>query len=158
MAKEIERKFLIGTKPVPYKGSDRVEIKQGYILLGKNKQLRVRIYNDSKAFICIKYTGSFVRDEYEYAIPLKDAIEMYNKCKLKIEKSRYTMKKKKYTIDIDLYKDNLVVVEVEFTNEKDATEFVPLSWMGSEITGNKLYSNITLAKIKNDGTKPKQSK
>ena len=55
------------------------------------------------------------------------------------------MKKGKYTIDIDLYKDGLVVIEVEFKNEKDANEFVPLAWMGKEITGDREYSNISLA-------------
>ena len=146
MAKEIERRFLIGNGPVPFDGKRPIQIKQGYILLAKNKQLRIRIVNDKKACICLKYTSKLVRDEYEYDIPLTDGVEIFDKCDLTITKTRYTMKKPKYTIDIDIYVTGLVVIEVEFKNEKEANEFTPLNWMGEEITGNKLYSNITLAK------------
>jgi CYTH domain-containing protein len=145
MPKEIERKFLIANRPVPYDGAIGKHLKQGYVMLSKDKQLRVRIIDDKKAYMCLKYTSNFVRDEYEYEIPLVDAIEIYDKCKYRLTKTRFTMKKK-YTIDIDVYLSGLVVIEVEFKNEKDANDFIPLDWMGTEVTGDKNYSNISIAK------------
>jgi len=144
MGKEIERKFLIaGT--VPYDGKPVKFIQQGYIVTSKNKQVRVRIINNKSAFICIKFTDKLVRDEYEYEIPLKDGLELFDKCKLKLNKKRYSMTKPNH-IDIDIYDDGLVVVEVEFESEEEANKFEPLRWMGAEVTGNKEYSNITIAK------------
>jgi CYTH domain-containing protein len=145
MAKEIERKFLIANRPVPYDGIRGKFLKQGYVMLSKDKQLRVRIIDEKKAFICLKYTSTFIRDEYEYEIPLLDAIEIYDKCEYTLTKTRFTMKRK-YTIDIDVYDNGLVIIEVEFKNADDANTFVPLDWMGTEVTGNKKYSNITIAK------------
>lgn len=144
MAKEIERRFLVND-PMLFK--NKKFIRQGYVLLEKNKQLRVRIIG-KKSLICLKYTEKMVRDEYEYEIPYSDGMEILSKCEFVIEKYRSTIKLKKlnYTIDIDRYPNGIVVAEVEFKNEKDSKKFQPLSWFGKEITGDKKYSNITFAK------------
>jgi adenylate cyclase len=148
MAKEIERKFLIETEISPDLGEQKL-IKQGYIMLEKDKQLRVRVI-DHKSFICLKYTKNEVRDEYEYEIPLIDGLEMLQKCKIKLEKIRTVLKPvgANFTIDVDRYPNGLVVAEVEFKSLEDCKNFVPINWFGPEITGDKFYSNITLAKQK----------
>ena len=146
MAKEIERKFLINGS-IPWDIGEQKLIKQGYIFLSKDKQLRVRII-DHQSFICLKYTKGLVRDEYE--IPLLDGLEILSKCKFKLEKARNTIRPMSgnYVVDIDSYPNGLVVAEVEFKSELEANAFVPIDWFGEEITGNKIYSNITLAKQK----------
>lgn len=148
MAKEIERKFLLD-KPIPWDLGEQKLIKQGYLFLTKNKHLRVRVINQ-KAFICLKFTKNKTRDEYEYEIPLLDGMEMYGKCQYTVEKIRNTIHPlgHEYTIDIDTYPNGLVVAEVEFKSLEDSDEFTPFDWFGQEITGNKKYSNILLAKQK----------
>jgi adenylate cyclase len=148
MAKEIERKFLIETEISPDLGQQKL-IKQGYILLDKGKQLRVRII-DHQSFLCLKYVNGMNRDEYEYEIPLLDGLEILSKCKHKLEKIRTTIipVHNEFIIDIDRYPNGLTVAEVEFKTQELADKFVPIDWFGPEITGQKEYSNITLAKQK----------
>lgn len=148
MAKEIERKFLLD-KPIPWDLGNQKRIKQGYIFLSKNKQMRVRVI-DHQSFICLKYTKDVARDEYEYEIPLLDGLEIMSKCNFTVEKIRNTIHPLgcEFTIDVDTYPNKLVVAEVEFKSELDANAFVAFDWFGEEITGKKEYSNITLAKQK----------
>ena len=77
MAKEIERKFLVDTKISPDLGIQRL-IKQGYLMLDKNKQLRVRVI-DHQSFLCLKYTKDKVRDEYEFVFSYDAPIEYQDK-------------------------------------------------------------------------------
>lgn len=76
MAKEIERKFLVQ--------GDRwrdlaigVRYRQGYLLRERTgKTIRIRIVGD-QGFLTIKSeTTGFTRLEFEYPIPLADAMEM----------------------------------------------------------------------------------
>ena len=148
MAKEIERKFLID-KPITWDLGEQKLIKQGYVILDKDKQLRVRVM-DHKSFLCLKYTKDKVRDEYEYEIPLLDGLEILGKCKNKLEKIRNTIHpyNQNYTVDVDTYPNGLVVAEVEFKTAEECEAFTTIDWFGEEITGQKEYSNITLAKQK----------
>jgi CYTH domain-containing protein len=149
MAKEIERKFLLNG-PIPWNiKMKEILIKQGYVFATKDTQFRVRLIN-KKSLMCLKYTKNNIRDEYEYKIPFSDGKEIYNKCEMKVEKKRSTIKpyKAPYIIDIDTYPNGLIVAEVEFKSVKESENFVPFNWFGKEITGQKSYSNITLAKQK----------
>ncbi len=147
MAKEIERKFLLakGTSiPIPGVYS-KINIKQGYIFIEKDKHLRIRLYKDS-AVLCLKYTSGPVRDEYEYTVPMKDGKEMYSKCTMKLEKRRLTFKRFNENYDVDSFPNGIQFVEVEFKSLKDSKSWVKPHWIGKEITGVSKYSNITLAK------------
>lgn len=147
MGKEIERKFLLrkgSSVPTP-KNFVKLNIKQGYIHAEKGKQVRVRITNNLLGNVCIKFTNTIVRDEFEYQIPLKDAKVMYEMAPLKVEKKRISFNRK-VNYDIDTYPNGLVVVEVEFKTLDQMNKWVKPDWLGIEITGNNRYSNITLAK------------
>ncbi len=148
MAKEIEKKYLI-IEPIPWELTEQKLIKQGYISIEKDKQVRVRIIGN-QSYICVKYFGLISRDEFEYEIPLMDGLEMFSKCKLRVEKIRNTLQPMdhSYTIDIDTYPNKLMVAEVEFKSVEDYHSFEPLYWFGEDITGNDAYSNIALAKLK----------
>jgi len=147
MAKEIEKKFLLAdgaSIPIPAKYA-RFKIKQAYLLAEKGKQIRIRLTKD-KAVITIKYTGNIVRDEYEYGIPMKDGKEIYKKCELKLEKDRLTFSRDNVHYDVDTFINGIVFVEVEFKSLRDMKKWVKPSWLGKEITNDKKYSNIVLAK------------
>jgi len=147
MGKEIERKFLLtegSSIPVPAR-STLTEIKQGYILIGKDKHVRIRL-TKNKAILGIKYTDKFIRDEFEYEIPIKDGKKLYDKCSMKLEKTRHSFIRGEEKYDIDSFPNNIIFVEVEFKTLKASKKWVKPSWIDKEITGVKQYSNIELAK------------
>ena len=152
MAKEIERKFLLvkeSSIPIPENYS-RLKIKQGYLLAEKGKQIRVRM-TKTNAFFTIKYTGSLVRDEFEYEIPMKDAKQIYSKCDLKVEKNRLSFSRNGVHYDIDTFPNGIMFVEVEYPSIKAMKSWVKPSWVGKEITGVKKFSNIEIAKKNKNG-------
>ena len=157
MAKEIERKFLLAkgaSIPIPV-GYVKLSIKQGYIHVEKGKQIRVRITKwgaEEFANVCIKYTSGLVRDEFDFNVDssLKEAKELYKKCKYFLEKKRLTFQRGREHYDVDTYPNGMQWVEVEFKSldamkkwEKNKPH-----WIGEEITDVRKYSNIALAKKK----------
>jgi len=67
----------------------------------------------------------------------------------RLSKTRYEIPWKKLKIEIDVYhgrNDGLVVAEVEFPNHTVRRKFKPPRWFGREITGEKRYSNVRLAR------------
>lgn len=147
--KEKEKKFLLIEKEfellkhlylhIKQKPDD---IKQAYLMLDKTSQLRVRIINNSKAFICYKnILSQGVRDEFEYEIPLKDGQQMYKIATIKLQKKRISFDMGKYHIDIDYYPSGKKVVEVEYTGSFDYTP----PFCGKYVSGVKEYNNIWIA-------------
>ena len=56
---------------------------------------------------------------------------------------------KKYTIELDVFKDEydgLIVAEVEFKNIDEAKKFIKPNWFLNEITYDKKYTNASLSK------------
>lgn len=151
MGKEIERKFLLGEsfkKPLNY---ETAKIKQAYISVENGKQTRVRIIYRPKtktyeSTIGIKYTDNIVRDEYEIPIETKIAKEIFNKCKLSLEKKRLSFVIGNEHYDIDTFPNGIVFAEVEYKSLDSMNKWVKPSWLGKEITKDKKFSNITLAK------------
>lgn len=152
---EKERKFLVKSNKIFSKKEKATLIKQGYLLLGdKGRQLRVRII-DKKGFICYKYDVSkYEKEEYEYEIPYDEALDLYESAERKLEKYRCSEiyfspinKNEKYNVDIDFYEKDLVILEIEYTNEfpeKLLDMFKHYDLI--EVTGNRKYSNIRMAK------------
>jgi len=144
---EKERKFLL--KYMPELGSYFKEpklIKQGYLMLDKKKQLRIRITNDFHCHICYKQKISKEEKyECEYLIPKEQGFKLYELAQFKLEKKRYTTFFKDYNVDIDVYPSGLSVVEIAF---KDELKEIP-DYCGEEITGKKEFSNIEIAKMNN---------
>lgn len=136
---ERERKFALKWMPSV---SLKIEIKQAYILFEGNKHLRVRIIDDQTAFLTFKtiHTADY-RIEYEYNIPIDDAIELYHSANLKLMKTRYQTDFMGNHVDIDIYPCGLSVVEIEF---EDELKEIP-DYCGEELTGNSKYSNISIA-------------
>lgn len=173
MAKEIERKFLLAkgaSIPIP-EDFTKLRIKQAYISLEKDKQVRVRITREGsgiktihsrgsrvtisteEASVCIKYTDKLIRDEFEFEIDLTEGKSLYKKCKWSVEKDRLSFNSHHmYGVhyDVDSFPNGIKYVEVEFMSIKDMKKWeknIP-SWIGKEITGVSKYSNVTLAKKK----------
>jgi len=84
--------------------------------------------------------------EFEYSIPIKDAIELLGLSKYKITKTRYQLiiNDKNWVVDT-FYGSNssLIIAEIELNSESEEIQ-IP-SWCGQEITGIKSLSNASLA-------------
>ncbi len=146
MAVEIERKFLVVDDSYR-KNSEIVDIRQGYISRDPERTVRVRVKGD-QGFITVKGISSGAsRLEFEYIIPVKDAVELVKLCiPPLIEKSRYIVECDGMTGEVDEFAgDNhgLVVAEIEL--ESEGQQFTEPAWLGDEVTQDPRYYNSQLA-------------
>jgi CYTH domain-containing protein len=147
MAKEIERKFLVRPRKWSELGTGLV-IRQGYLSTTIERTVRVRTYGE-RGYVTIKgKTSNISRDEYEYEIPLKDAIEILDGLCIRplIEKTRYRIPFGGHTFEVDEFVGanlGLTVAEVEL---KSADEKIELpDWIDREVSGDPRYFNANLA-------------
>lgn len=148
MAVEIERKYLVADDTWRAAAGPGRHIRQAYLAASPDHSIRIRIIEDREAWLTIKsgYRG-IVRDEFEYEVPLADALAMLDLCQGGvIEKTRYRVSAGDRVWDIDVFagdNDGLVVAEVELDDE---TQHVAApAWLGQEVTGDARYQNSRLA-------------
>ena len=147
MAKEIERKFLVSGDGWLGTAGKGVDIAQGYLSTDPRATVRVRVAGDA-AFSTVKgQNDGAVRNEWEYAIPLADAVEMLRLCSCTISKTRYRVPASAgLTWEVDVYHGRhhgLVTAEVEIPSP-DTEVDIP-DWIEMEVTGNPEYYNSVLA-------------
>lgn len=148
MPTEIERKFLVRDESWREGVVSHASLTQAYLMNGGDRSLRIRIENGNRATLCLKIgTSSLSREEFEYPVPLADAREMVARAiGIVIEKTRHLVHFRGYLWEIDTYHgvyDGLTVAEVEL---EDAGDTPPLpDWVGLEVTGDRRYSNASLA-------------
>ncbi|WP_167620193.1 CYTH domain-containing protein [Paracoccus ravus] len=147
MAKEIERKFLVATDGWKHRVSRRQELRDGLISITDGRKVRVRI-QDSTAVLTVKGPRKgIVRDEFEYPIPLADALEMIERlCGSDVvEKTRYYIPEGDLTWTVDVYRGLLAgisIAEVELPRA-DHDLVLPV-WVGREVTGLQEYRKINM--------------
>ena len=146
---EIERKFLVSGMEWK-KGlseTDSSFIQQAYLSVYPEPTVRVRI-KDSQAWLNIKGEQSgFKRAEFEYKIPVKDAIELM-KLALpgQVIKRRYEIKYKSKKWEVDEFfgeNEGLVTAEIELDREDEDFESPP--WITDEISEDPRFKNSALA-------------
>jgi adenylate cyclase len=148
MATEIERKFLVVGEQWRELAVGTV-YRQGYIFSDIRRTVRVRVAGE-KGFITIKGAAvGLVRPEFEYAIPLEDAMLMLDTLcdRPLIEKTRYVLKQGDLTWEIDEFageNQGLIVAEVELSDENQSVKLPP--WIGTEVSHDPRYFNAALAK------------
>jgi len=149
MGIEIERKFLV--RNTDWKqNAQGVLYRQGYLSSDKQCTVRVRIAGDS-AFVTIKgITTGISRLEFEYPIPLGDAVTMLDKlcAGALIEKTRYRIEHAGNIWEVDEFagaNSGLVLAEIELHDEAQA--FEKPHWLGEEVSGDPRYFNSNLAKF-----------
>ena len=148
MGIEIERRFLIANEDWKSQIILREDFNQGYLNSKVDEwATRVRVIDNKKAYITLKSSLNGLKNyEFEYSIPIKDAIELIKFSKYKITKTRYQIKinKKDWVVDVfDGSNSSLKIAEIELNSESDEIQ-VP-TWCGEEITGIKSLSNASLA-------------
>ena len=148
MGIEIERRFLVSSEDWRSQVILSKNFRQGY--LNSNSDgwaTRVRVIDNQQGCLTLKSSiNGLVKYEFEYPIPTKDAIELFNLSKHKLTKTRYQIKinQKNWVVDsFDGSNSSLKIAEVELNSESEEIQ-IP-SWCGQEITGIKSLSNASLA-------------
>jgi len=148
MGIEIERKFLVD--PEEWRQLSKpggTYYKQGYIVNDAHRTVRVRIAGE-QAYLTIKgITSGISRKEYEYAIPVEDAVELLENFAVSlIEKKRYCINFAGKLWEIDEFagdNEGLIMAEIELEHEAD--EFEVPGWVTTEVTGDMRYYNSVLS-------------
>lgn len=146
MAKEIERTFLVDDDSYKEMAVFTVHILQGYLSRDPERTVRVRILNDS-AYLTVKgITKGYIRDEFEYEVPLEDGLQMMEMCEgRKINKTRYIVPFQGFTWEVDEYHgdlEGLIVTEVEMEDPEAEIKLPPFA--GREVSGDPKYYNSQL--------------
>ena len=146
---EIERKFLLKNNNWLEQVNHSTKIRQGYFAPIHKASLRVRIDGENANINIKSATLGMRRMEYEYPVPVDEAIEMLDQlCETpQIDKTRYRVKIGKHTWEVDeFYGDNagLVVAEIELSTEDE--DFEKPEWIGEEVTDDERYYNVNLVK------------
>jgi radical SAM enzyme (TIGR01210 family) len=171
MFQEIERKFIVDNIPEGIlKDKSPTNIIQGYIAISDQEEVRVRKkFNPGKPLNSVrdkgklnpnyiltrKSKGDLSRDETEENIS-PDFFEkfLFASSGRFIEKDRYKIpigpKENKWTIELDIFKRNLVGLvsaEVEFKSEEEEREFREYKpgWFGADVTFDRRFKNNLLA-------------
>ena len=149
-SREIERKFLIKRLPLEMLRSRHFRIAQGY-LASETGGRHVRLRKKSKTtFLTFKVGRGSVREEREIRLSPKQFATLWPATAgRRLRKTRYEIPWKNLKIEIDIYhgrNHGLMVAEVEFPSHASCRQFKPPRWFGREITGEKRYSNVRLAR------------
>ena len=147
MALEIERRFLVENDNWKEFVTKKIFIEQGY--LSKNLDdwiVRIRSYGNEYKIALKKHIASFTNFEFEYSIPHQDGAKIISNITNIIKKERFFVEVEKKSWIIDCFKEDnypLKIAEIELTNEEEGLSLP--SFISKEITGQKHYSNFSLA-------------
>ena len=145
---EVERKFLLSGLPPTMRYARREPIRQGYIALDGDTEVRVRI-TPKAAVLTIKSGHGGVRIEEEVTLDRRQGDALWELTEgRRVQKTRRRVRIGDAEAEIDVYSgalDGLVVAEVEFADEEAARAFEPPAWFRREVTDDRRYSNRCLA-------------
>jgi adenylate cyclase len=151
---EIERKFLLHGVPPAMRFAHREPIRQGYLALDGDTEVRLRI-TARRAVLTIKAGRGGVRVEEEIALRTAQAEALWELTDgRRVQKTRRRVRLAgagggaDLVAEVDEYAgalDGLVVAEVEFPDEAAARGFEPPAWFGRELTDDWRYANRSLA-------------
>lgn len=156
MGIEIERKFRVKDNRWREGVTHSELIQQGYLAGADAIQagfvqcsVRIRRAGD-QAWINVKSANKGIaRQEFEYPIPVEDAVALFKLTKGLVSKVRHHVPVKgvlsEVVFEVDEFQDDnagLVVAEVELPSE-DAVFPVP-HWLGREVSDEGRYYNINL--------------
>ena len=151
---EIERKFLLGGIPPTMRYAHREPIRQGYLALDGDTEVRIRI-TPKGAKLTIKAGRGGVRVEEEITLQSRQAEALWELTEgRRVQKTRRRVRLPQSAggpdliLEVDEYAgalDGLVVAEVEFPDEATSNGFEPPAWCVRELTDDWRYANRSLA-------------
>ena len=148
MATEIERKFLVATRPADLERHPSDRIEQGYVAVDAAAEVRIRRRGDAMT-LTVKSKPGRTRVEEEFTIDERRFESLWElTAGRRITKTRYVIDHDGVQVELDDYHDalaGLMTAEVEFASEAESDAFEAPAWLGQEITGDPRYANQSLA-------------
>lgn len=151
---EIERKYLIDldtAKEQIARAKAKKDIKQAYLAVDDEREVRLRSIKDQQYLLTVKSSGALSREEIEIELndPQVERMKplMGSRC---LHKTRYDIPYDQHNIELDIYHgslEGLAVAEIEFDHEDAAAAFAPPDWFGRELTEDQRFKNKNLVKI-----------
>ena len=146
MGLEIERKFLVKNDSWKDEIKEIISIRQGYLNSETERTVRIRIHGEQGILTIKGKNQNLTRKEFEYPIPLNEALDLLQICeKPIIKKTRYLISSDNKTWEIDVFEGKnkgLVVAEIELNSEEES--FIFPSWLGEEVSSDAKYYNSSL--------------
>lgn len=148
MAIEIERKYLVRNDGWQCAAAEGRHFEQFYLTSASPASVRVRIEDGQRAWLTVKSgAGGISRNEFEYAIPVADALAMLPLAVgTKIAKVRFDVPNSGHRWEVDVFSadnEGLVIAEIELHSVDEQFE-IP-SWVGPEVTHDRRYYSASLA-------------
>ena len=151
---EIEKKWLIRQKDIPYDllKADKYEIVQTY--LNFSPEIRVRSFNNSEYVLTIKCDTAlkgFAREEHEWLISKEEYENLITKKEGNtIYKTRYVLlDKNNIEMEIDIFSGDLkglAYLEIEFPDIESANNYGTPNWVVKDVTTDLNYKNGYLSR------------
>ena len=145
---EIERKFLITAVPDFIEDHPFEDIRQGYLAVDGDEEVRIR-QKGARFFETIKKGVGLQRIENEIQITKRQFDVLWPLTEgRRIEKRRYYVPYNSQRIEVDVFGGalaNFVIAEVEFSSVAESEDFIPPEWFGMEVTNDERYKNKNLA-------------
>ena len=147
MAFEIERRYLIKKDNWKDFIKRKEVLEQGYLSYDFNNWItRIRFDAKNYKITLKKHIRNFTNYEFEYSIPSNDGEKIFSTLKNTIKKERFFLKVDHKDWIIDSFKDEhypLKIAEIELKTENE--EFKTPSFVGNEITGISVFTNLSLS-------------
>lgn len=149
MAVEVERKFLVNDDSWRESATSSTRIVQGYLAQTEVATVRVRVRADT-GYLTIKgATVGVSRSEYEYEIPVDDALAMLEELARGpvIDKVRHLVPVGSHVWEVDVFAGAnapLVMAEVELAHA--GQQFELPRWAGAEVSDDMRFFNVNLAR------------
>lgn len=144
---EIERKFLIKQLPKNIEQYPCRHIEQGYLCTSPVVRIRKQ---DNNHFLTYKSEGLMSREEYNLPLSAEGYAHLRPKADGRIiTKKRYCIPFKNYTIELDIFENDLaplILAEVEFPSEDEANAFIPPEWFADDVTYSGKYHNSYMSR------------
>lgn len=149
MGEEIERKFLVASDGWKAFVESSSLLRQGYLSSNAKATVRVRTWDDRLARLTLKGPArGLVRSEYEYDIPMADALELLAMAEPHVvEKRRHLVPFGGLTWEIDVFEGRhagLVIAEVELESASQQVELP--DWIGRDVSDDDRYNNASLSR------------
>ena len=148
MALEIERRFLIKNNKWKEFITHKTVIEQGYLSSNLDDWIiRIRFNGENFKIALKKHIKNFTNYEYEYLIPNSEGEKIMATLPNTVKKDRFFLVVDQKNWVVDCFKDKnspLEIAEIELSEEKE--EVILPSFLSREITGLKVFTNLSLTK------------
>ncbi len=146
--REIERKFLILSLPEGIESHPASEIRQGYLAVEGDREVRVRARGEWLV-LTVKKGRGLSREEVDIELDESRFDQLWPlTLGRRVEKTRYVLDKGEFMIELDVFHgelEGLFLAEVEFRSDQEAEAFFPPGWFGAEVTEDDRFKNKSLA-------------